>query len=98
MKVCNKCNNLGHTFKECKEESDSKRFKQCVQCVNEHTETDCPTWRQYIFKCNSFLKPLSIKGCTNCGMNNHFVDDCRTKKSKFSIFTLDYKRVSKFFK
>lgn len=98
MKVCNKCNLLGHTFKECKEESDPKRFKKCVYCVNEHTESDCPIWRQYIFKDDTFVKPLSIKGCTNCGSNNHFVDDCRTKKSKFSIFTSDYKNVSNFFK
>ncbi|KCZ80066.1 hypothetical protein H312_02522, partial [Anncaliia algerae PRA339] len=97
MKVCNRCNTLGHIARDCKEEGDRKRFLQCRKCRYEHSESDCPRWRRYIFKENSYVKPLKYRACTNCASDNHFTDDCRSRKSKFSIFNSDYKSVSNFF-
>jgi protein AIR1/2 len=98
MKICNKCNKLGHQMKFCREDSDKGRFIQCRRCANEHSVSDCPSWRHYVFKNNSYIEPIRVKACSNCGSNDHFVDDCRTKRSKFSIFTSQYKKVSGFFK
>ncbi|TBT96485.1 hypothetical protein CWI39_3803p0010 [Hamiltosporidium magnivora] len=98
MLVCIKCQECGHRANACQERTDRRRFMMCRQCSGEHNITECPRkWRKYFYNRNSNNNVPVNKACPLCCGKNHFIDDCNVKKTKFSIFTSDFRRQTTYF-
>lgn len=93
QRVCLSCYKCGHIAKDCREKSDRRRYAMCRQCTGgEHSVMDCPlVWRTY----NLVRAPSGkvSKGCPLCLSSKHFVDDCNSKRTKFSIFSSHFCRI-----
>lgn len=90
--LCYGCGNCGHSSKNCREKKLPKYV--CKHCPGQlHYATDCPkAWRKYNIA-NLSVKPNFKMCCGYCHSNDHFIDDCKMKASKVSIFTRNYKEL-----
>ncbi len=89
LKFCNNCRFLGHSDERCR----NKKFRntQCKRCtIQLHSERECPwIWRQYKIKSYN-VSDYFIMSCPICHGEDHFIDDCKYKEIKMSIFTKNY--------
>lgn len=94
LTFCNNCHNFGHKEEQCRE----KKVKNyvCKACpLQYHTERDCPKkWRKYKIENNYVSKKFKMS-CAYCCQDDHFIDDCKYKNIKMSIFTKNYTELFK---
>lgn len=87
QKVCLRCYRCGHSARDCMERREWRRHPPCRRCKGaEHSLAECPRpWRVYEM-CGS-PKGAVKKACPLCFSGSHFLDDCNSGWTKFSIFS-----------